>query len=66
MLHQERVFATVNLDNIHYNIRHVRESIPKKTKIMAVIKADGYGHPIKLMNKPLVSSVTRKKPMACS
>ncbi len=44
MLHQERVFATVNLDNIHYNIRHVRESIPKKTKIMAVIKADGYGH----------------------
>ena len=44
MLHQERVFATVNLDNIHYNIRHVREAIPKKTKIMAVIKADGYGH----------------------
>ncbi|MCR5251013.1 MAG: alanine racemase [Lachnospiraceae bacterium] len=44
MLHQERVFATVNLDNIHYNIRQVREHIPKRCKIMAVIKADGYGH----------------------
>ncbi|MBR5420120.1 MAG: alanine racemase [Lachnospiraceae bacterium] len=44
MLHQERVFATVNLDNIHYNIRRIREVIPKKSKIMAVIKADGYGH----------------------
>ncbi len=44
MLHQERVYASVNLDNIRYNIRQIREHIPKKTKIMAVIKADGYGH----------------------
>ena len=44
MLHQERVYASVNLDNIRYNIRQIREYIPKKTKIMAVIKADGYGH----------------------
>ncbi|MCR4643411.1 MAG: alanine racemase [Lachnospiraceae bacterium] len=44
MLHQERVFATVNLDHIHYNIRRIRERIPKHCKIMAVIKADGYGH----------------------
>ena len=41
MLHQERVYASVNLDNIRYNIRQIREHIPKKTKIMAVIKADG-------------------------
>lgn len=44
MLHQERVYASVNLDHISYNIRKVREHIPRSCKIMAVIKADGYGH----------------------
>ncbi|MBR1471073.1 MAG: alanine racemase [Lachnospiraceae bacterium] len=44
MLHRERVFANVNLDNISYNIRQIRKHLPKRTKIMAVIKADGYGH----------------------
>ena len=44
MLNTERVSATVNLNNIRYNIEQVSERIAKGTGIMAVIKADGYGH----------------------
>ncbi|MCR5390630.1 MAG: alanine racemase [Lachnospiraceae bacterium] len=44
MLNTERVSATVNLNNIRYNIEQVSKRIAKGTGIMAVIKADGYGH----------------------
>ena len=44
MLNTERVSATVDLKNIKENILAVAERIPDDTKIMAVIKADGYGH----------------------
>ena len=44
MLNTERVSAIVDLKNIKENILAVAERIPDDTKIMAVIKADGYGH----------------------
>ena len=44
MLNTERVSATVNLNSIRYNIEQVSKRIAKGTGIMAVIKADGYGH----------------------
>lgn len=44
MLNTERVSATVNLNCIRYNIEQVSKRIAKGTGIMAVIKADGYGH----------------------
>ncbi|MED1797924.1 alanine racemase [Brevibacillus porteri] len=34
----------VNLDAIKKNIRAIRRHIPKQTKIMAVVKANAYGH----------------------
>ncbi|MGN7469742.1 alanine racemase [Brevibacillus sp. SAFN-007a] len=34
----------VNLDAIKGNIRAIRRHIPKQTKIMAVVKANAYGH----------------------
>lgn len=40
----KRVYATVNLDAIKHNVRAISENISKDTKIMAIIKADGYGH----------------------
>ncbi|MGA1933186.1 alanine racemase [Arcobacter sp. YIC-464] len=38
------VWAEINLDNLANNIREVRRITNPKTKISAVIKADGYGH----------------------
>ena len=39
-----RVQANIDLDAIYYNIKNVRDRINKDTKIMAILKADGYGH----------------------
>jgi alanine racemase len=39
-----RVTANINLDAIQNNINNIRSIIKKGTKIMAIIKADGYGH----------------------
>lgn len=39
-----RVQADIDLDAICNNIKRTREIIKPETKIMAIIKADGYGH----------------------
>lgn len=39
-----RVYAEIDLDAISRNARAVRQAVGSKTKIMAVVKADGYGH----------------------
>lgn len=39
-----RVYATVNLDAVEFNIQQMKANIEKDTQIIAVIKADGYGH----------------------
>lgn len=38
------VWAEINLDNLAHNISEVRRVTKAKSKISAVIKADGYGH----------------------
>ncbi len=40
----ERIFAEINLDAIGNNIRNIKKHIKGHSKIMAVVKADGYGH----------------------
>lgn len=40
----KRVYATVNLDAIRYNMEQMKGNIAPETKIMGVIKTDGYGH----------------------
>ena len=40
----ERLYAKVKLDAIDHNIELVRNKINAKTKIMAIVKADAYGH----------------------
>lgn len=44
MKHYERVWAEINLDAVRFNIESIKRNINKKTKIVAVIKTDGYGH----------------------
>ena len=39
-----RVYARIDLDAIASNMEQMRQNIKPETKIMAVIKADGYGH----------------------
>ena len=38
------VWAEVNLDNIKFNLNQVIKNVPEETMVMAVVKADAYGH----------------------
>jgi len=38
------VWVEVSLDNIRYNLKQVKRNVSQETLIMAVVKADGYGH----------------------
>ena len=40
----QRVYATVDLDAIHYNMEQMYANLKPGTKIIGVIKTDGYGH----------------------
>ncbi|HOO28817.1 MAG TPA: alanine racemase, partial [Lachnospiraceae bacterium] len=40
----KRVYAEIDLSAIQSNMEHMNAMIDKHTKIIAVIKADGYGH----------------------
>ena len=54
-----RIYAEINLDNICDNIKEARKNIQKDTKIMAIIKADAYGHgavPVAKVLNPLVDA----------
>ncbi|HBR02974.1 MAG TPA: alanine racemase, partial [Ruminiclostridium sp.] len=39
-----RAWAEINLDHIAHNVREIRNLVGKRTEIMAVVKADAYGH----------------------
>lgn len=44
MFENLRAYAQINLDNIRHNIDSIKSRVGESTKILAVIKADGYGH----------------------
>ncbi|MEF9941375.1 MAG: alanine racemase [Lachnospiraceae bacterium] len=39
-----RVYAKIDLDTIAYNMEQMKKNLSNNTKIIAVIKTDGYGH----------------------
>ena len=39
-----RVYARIDLDAIAYNMEQMKQNLKPETQVMAVIKADGYGH----------------------
>ena len=43
----------INLENLENNIKEIQKIIPEKTKIMAVVKANAYGHGLVLISKKL-------------
>ena len=40
----QRVFATVDLDAICSNMEKMKANVAEHTKLIGVIKTDGYGH----------------------
>ncbi len=40
----QRLYAEINLDAIRSNLEQMKAGLSPKTKIIAVVKADGYGH----------------------
>lgn len=40
----QRVYAEIALDVIADNMRNMKENLPKETRMMGVVKTDGYGH----------------------
>lgn len=44
MKHYDRVWAEINLDAVRFNIESIKRNIKENTKIVTVIKTDGYGH----------------------
>lgn len=40
----QRVYARVDLDAVRENVEHMKANLSKDTKLIAVIKTDGYGH----------------------
>ena len=39
-----RNYAEVSLSAIEYNILNIRKKLPQNTELMAILKADAYGH----------------------
>lgn len=39
-----RIQAEIDLDAMTYNLEHIKRNLKPETKIIAVLKADGYGH----------------------
>lgn len=59
-----RVYANINLDNIKSNMINTRMLVPKESKVLAVIKADAYGHGAVPIAKMLDKVTTEKGPVA--
>lgn len=50
----KRTWAVINLDNLEFNIAKIKQKLPAQTKIMGVVKADGYGHGDRMVAKTLL------------
>ena len=50
---KERSWIEINTRNLAYNINQIKQIIPKITQIMAVVKANAYGHDSIIISKKL-------------
>ncbi len=51
-----RAWAEINLDNIAHNVQEIRRITNRKSEIMGVVKADGYGHGVMEVTKTLLNN----------
>ena len=52
---KDRAWLEIDLDNLEHNINEINKVIPFKTKIIAVVKANAYGHGMISISKKLES-----------
>ena len=50
------VWAEVNLDHLAHNMREVKRIVPRSSLIMAAVKADGYGHGVKVTSETFLAN----------
>lgn len=53
MIPHRPTIAEIDLDALEFNYRQLREKVDKNIKILAVVKADGYGHGATFISKEL-------------
>ena len=61
----KRLWAEINLDNLIYNFRTVKNLLPPQTLTCCVIKADAYGHSARVCIKTLLDSGCRFFAVSC-
>ena len=52
-IQKDRAWIELNMDNLEHNINQIKKVIPKECEIMAVVKANAYGHGIVQISKKL-------------
>ncbi len=62
---KHRVWAEIDLDAIAHNMRIIKNHTGKKTKIMAVVKADAYGHGVIPVAKTMLENGADAFGVAC-
>lgn len=53
LVKKDRAWIEINLDNLENNIEQIKTIIPKECKIMAIVKANAYGHGLVEVSKKL-------------
>lgn len=48
------VWVEINLDNLKFNLRQIKKELSSETMVMAVVKADAYGHGAEAVAKTLI------------
>ena len=54
-----RTWAEVDIDNILHNVRVIKDTLTGNSKIIAVVKADAYGHGAVAVAKALEKETVR-------
>lgn len=49
-------WVEINLENLAYNIKEIRKSVPVGKKLLAVVKADAYGHGAVMLAPTILAS----------
>ena len=61
----ERVAATIYTDRLEHNYKHIKSLVGGSCRVMAVVKADAYGHGAKQVGKTLYALGCRDFAVAC-
>ena len=49
----KRTWAEIDLDALDFNVESIRKLLPDGTQMMAVVKADAYGHGDRMVSREL-------------